>query len=100
MEQQLRTFHQQIGAIANRPQPVLSIYLNVNPAHPENRARAYCSVSKTLPKGLRISGVIAEHIRQFIESERIDYRTLAIFAAPDGLFETYRLQVDLPDAFR
>lgn len=100
MEQQIRTFRQQIRAIANRSQLVLSVYLNVNPAHPENQARAYLLRLKEALKDMGVPGEFAERIRQFVESERIDYRTLAIFAAPDGLFETYRLQVDLPDGFR
>jgi peptide subunit release factor 1 (eRF1) len=100
MEQQLRIFRRQIRDIANRPQMVLSVYLNVNPAHPENQARAYLLRLKEALKDLGVPGDLAEHIRQFVESERIDYRTLAIFAAPDGLLETYRLQVDVPDAFR
>src|SRR5215216_3825056 len=100
MEQQLGIFRQQIGAIANRPQLVLSVYLNVNPAHPENQARAYLLRLKDALKELGVPGDLAERTRQFVESERIDYRTLAVFAAPDGLFDTYRLQVDLPDAFR
>lgn len=100
MEQQLHTFRRQIRDIANRQQPVLSVYLNVNPAHPDNQARAYLLRLKEALKELGVSGELAGRIRQFVESERIDYRTLVIFAAPDGLFETYRLQVDLPDAFR
>jgi hypothetical protein len=100
MEQQLRIFRQQITAVANRRQLVLSVYLNVNPAHPENQARAYLLRLKAALKDLGVPEDLAELIRQFVESERINYRTLAIFAAPDGLFETCRLQVDLPDAFR
>jgi hypothetical protein len=100
MDQQLRTFRQQIRAIANRPQLVLSVYLNVNPAHPENQLRAYLLRLKDALKELGVPRDLAERIRRFTESEHRDYRTLVIFAAPDGLFGTYRLQVDLPDAFR
>jgi hypothetical protein len=100
MEQQLRNLRQQIGALAKRPQLVLSVYLNVNPANPENQVRAYLFRLKEALKELGVPGNFAERILQFVELERIDYRTLIIFAAPDGFFETYRLQVDLPDAFR
>jgi hypothetical protein len=31
-----RTFRQHIDVIAQHPEPVLSIYLNVNPVYPEN----------------------------------------------------------------
>lgn len=99
MEQQ-RAFRRRVGALANRPRPVLSVYLSVNPAHPENRARAYLLRLKGAFKELGAPRDLVERIRQFVESERVDCRTLAIFAAPDGFFETYRLQVDLPDAFR
>lgn len=79
---------------------VFSVYLEVNPAHPENQVRAYLL---RLEETLKESGVrrdLAWRIRRFAESEHIDYRTLTIFAAPGGFFETYQLQVDMPDAFR
>jgi Bacterial archaeo-eukaryotic release factor family 10 len=43
---------------------------------------------------------LAERIQQLVELERVEYRTLVVFAALDGLLDAYRLQVDLPDAFR
>ena len=94
------TFRQQIDGIARHPEPVLSVYLNVNPVHPENQGQAYLFRLKDALKQLRASMALAERIRQLTELERVEYRTLVVFAAPDGLFEAYRLQVDLPDAFR
>jgi hypothetical protein len=79
---------------------VFSVYLDVKPAHPENQVRAY---PLRLEEALEEAGVrrdLAWRIRRFAASEHIDYRTLTFFAAPDGFFEAYRLQVDMPDAFR
>ncbi len=86
--------------IASHPEPVLSVYLNVNPARPENRKKA-CLVR--LKDALKEEGVprgMATRLLEYVEGERFQARTLVLFAAPDGLFEAYRLQVDLPDAFR
>jgi hypothetical protein len=45
---------------------------------------------------------LQEEVRGHLEEEThpAGARTLAIFAAEDGLFEVYRLQVDLPESFR
>jgi peptide subunit release factor 1 (eRF1) len=99
MDQQ-RAFRRRVGAIADRPRPVLSVYLNVNPAHPENQARAYLLRLKGALEELGAPRDLVDRIRQVVELGRMGCRTLAIFATPDGLFETYRLGVDLPDAFR
>lgn len=98
--ERVRTFRQQIDVIAGHPEPVLSVYLNVNPVHPENQGQAYLLRLKDALKQLQAPMALAERIRELVELERVEYRMLVIFAAPDGLFETYRLQVDLPDAFR
>ena len=95
-----RTFRQQIDGIAHHPEPVLSVYLNVNPVHPDNQGQAYLFRFKDALKQLGAPMALAERIRQLAELERVEYRTLVVFAAPDGLFEAYRLQVDVPDAFR
>lgn len=95
-----RTFQQHIDVIADHPEPVLSVYLNVNPVHPENQGQAYLLRLKEALKQLGVPTALAEHIRELVELEREEYRTLVIFAAPAGLLEAHRLQVDLPDAFR
>jgi hypothetical protein len=86
--------------IASNPEPVLSVYLNVNPARRENRKKA-CLVR--LKDALKEEGVprgMATRLLEYVEGEQFQARTLVLFAAPDGLFEAYRLQVDLPDTFR
>ena len=95
-----RTFQQHIDVIADHPEPVLSVYLNVNPVHPENQGQAYLLRLKEALKQLGVPTALAERIRELVELEREEYRTLVIFAAPAGLLEAHRLQVDLPDAFR
>lgn len=98
--ERVRTFRRQIDGIADHPEPVLSVYLNVNPVHPENQGQAYLIRLKVALKQLGAPRTLAERVWQLVELERVEYRTLVVLAAPDGLFEAYRLQVDLPNAFR
>ena len=39
---------------------------------------------------------MATRLLEYVEGEQFKARTLALFAAPDGLFETYWLQAKLP----
>jgi peptide subunit release factor 1 (eRF1) len=38
-----------------------------------------------------------EHVLDHVNQERLQTRTLVLFAAPDGLFEDYKLHVELPE---
>ncbi|MDQ4105721.1 MAG: hypothetical protein M3157_00900, partial [Actinomycetota bacterium] len=91
---------QAINSISERSGPVLSAYLSVNAAIPENQERAYLV---RLREAMNEQGVPEEvqlRIREYVEEETHPRaRTLAIFADEDDLFEVYRLQVDLPDVF-
>ena len=98
--ERVHTFRQHIDVIADHPEPVLSVYLNVNPVHPENQGQTYLLRLKEALKQLGAPMALAERIRQLVELERVECRTLVVFAALNGFFEAYRLQVDLPDAFR
>ncbi len=69
--------------IASHPKPVLSVYLNVNPARPENRKKA-CLVR--LKDALKEEGVprgMATRLLEYVEGEQFQARTLVLFAAPD-----------------
>jgi hypothetical protein len=98
MAQDLR---QAIASVSNHPGPVFSAYMSVNAAIPENQERAYLVRLREAMNDEGVPEGLQEQVRQHIEAEtHPGARTLAIFAAEDGLFEVYRLQVDLPESFR
>ncbi len=91
----------ELGArVATHPPPVLSLYLDVNPARPENARKAYALRARVemerlgLPK--RASRRLTERLRQ--AQGMPDARTLVVFADADAgtLFESYALRPDLP----
>ncbi len=80
--------------------PMVSAYVNANPANPENQGQAYLV---RLREALDQAGVptkIAGRIREVLENEQPQARTLIVFADEDGLLEHYGLQADLPEAVR
>jgi peptide subunit release factor 1 (eRF1) len=76
------------------------VYLNVNPARPENRKKAYLIRLKDALKEEGVPREMATRLVEYAEGEQFRARTLVLFAAPDELFETYRLQVELPEGVR
>ncbi|MGB3635316.1 MAG: VLRF1 family aeRF1-type release factor [Rubrobacteraceae bacterium] len=86
--------------ISEHPGPVLSAYVNVNPAHPENQGKAYVNRLKTALKECGAPEDLSKHALEFFRDEPPHARTIAYFAAPDGLFETSRLNLDLPEEIR
>jgi Bacterial archaeo-eukaryotic release factor family 10 len=98
MAQDLR---QAIASVSNHPGPLFSAYVSVNAAIPENQERAYLVRLRDAMNDEGVPEGLQEQVRQYIEAEtHPGARTLAILAAEDGLFEVYRLQVDLPESFR
>lgn len=90
-----------IGTMTSRSGPVLSAYLSVNANIPENQGRAYLVRQRDAMDDLDVPEDLQEKVRGYLEDEtHPGARTLAIFAAEDGLFDVYRLQVDLPESFR
>jgi Bacterial archaeo-eukaryotic release factor family 10 len=82
-------------------EPILSVYLSVNARIPENQGQAY---KVRLKDALREMGDVpddlAGRVRKSVEGEVHPHaRTLIFFAAEDGLFERYDLQVDLREAY-
>lgn len=86
--------------ISGHPAPVLSAYVNVNPAHPENQGKAYLTRLKTALKQCGAPQELAGRVLGFFRDEPPHARTIALFTAPDGLFEARRLNLDLPEEVR
>jgi hypothetical protein len=98
MAQDLR---EAIASVADHPGPLFSAYVSVNAAIPENQERAYLVRVRDAMNDLGVPEELQKQVREYIEAETHPRaRTLAIFAAEDGLFEVYRLHVDLPESFR
>lgn len=86
--------------ISEYPGPVLSAYVNANPAHPENQGKAYVTRLKTALKECGAPEDLAGRALELFREEPPHARTIVLFAAPDGLFEAYRLNLDLPEDVR
>ncbi|HWS80374.1 MAG TPA: hypothetical protein VN178_05065 [Rubrobacter sp.] len=98
MAQDLR---QTITSVSGRPGPILSAYLSVNADIPENQRRAYLVRLRDAMNDEGVPEALQQRVREYVEEEtHPGARTLAIFAGEDGLFEIYRLQVDVPESFR
>jgi hypothetical protein len=86
--------------LEGHPGPVLSVYLSVNARYPENQRQAYKVRLKDALGELEVPQEIGGRVQDEVEEiYRPGARTLVFFAAEDGLFERYALQVDLPEAF-
>ena len=90
-----------ITSVADRSGPVFSAYVSVNAAIPENQERAYLVRMRDAMNNLGVPEGLQRRVREYVEAETHPRaRTLALFAAEDGLFEVYRLHVDVPESFR
>ncbi len=85
--------------IAPYTQPVLSLYLDVNPANPDNVRKAHVRRAKDALRRLDLPKNYVEDIVQKINLEHVipQGRTLVVFAGedPSELFETFYLQTEL-----
>ena len=80
---------------------MLSAYLNVNAAVPENQERAYLVRLREGMDHQEVPEDLQLKVREYVESETHPRaRTLAIFANEKGFFEVYRVQADLPESVR
>src|SRR5918998_6280458 len=87
--------------LAGHQRPMLSVYLSVNARYPENQGEAYKVRLKDALREVEAPEELAAQIRDSVDEQtRPRARTLVFFAAEDGLFERYALQVDVPEAFR
>ena len=85
--------------VATHPAPVLSLYLNVNPARPENARKAYALRARAAMERL---GVDKHTARQIVTRLRQDHgmpdaRTLVVFAGdePRAFFESYAIRPEI-----
>jgi hypothetical protein len=87
--------------LEDHPGPVLSVYLSVNARIPENQGQAYkVRLKDALREMEEVPEDLAGRVRESIESEVHPHaRSVIFFAAEDGLFERYDLQIDLPEAY-
>jgi peptide subunit release factor 1 (eRF1) len=98
---QAQDLRQTITSVAGRPGPVLSAYLSVNADIPENQRRAYLVRLRDAMNDEGVPEALKQRVREYTENQtHPEARALALFADEDGLFEIYRLQVDVPESFR
>ncbi len=98
---QTRDLRQAADSIAGRQGSLLSAYLSVNAAIPENQERAYLVRLRDAMDKQGVPEEVQRKVRDSLEGEtHPGARTLAIFASEDGFFETYRIQLDLPESVR
>jgi len=75
--------------------PALSLYLDINPAKPDNAGRAYALRAKDAMKALAVPEALAKKVLELLQHEVIQAKTLALFADQERL-ELFPLQVELP----
>jgi peptide subunit release factor 1 (eRF1) len=75
--------------------PALSLYLDINPAKPDNAGRAYALRAKDAMKALAVPEALAEKVLELLKHEVIQAKTLALFA-DEARLELFPLQVELP----
>jgi hypothetical protein len=80
--------------------PLLSLYLDVNPANPANTPKAFVLRAREALRELDLDRDYIEMITRKLSQDFVipEGRTLAIFAGedPDELFSSYYLQTELP----
>lgn len=86
--------------IDTKADPVLSLYLNVNPSHPDNTQGAFVLRAAEAMRGAGVAKDYIDRITDRLSKEfsRPEGRTLVIFAGQDPAkqFDAYYLQTDLP----
>lgn len=94
-------FRRTMNSVSEHHGPLFSTYLSVNAATPENQGRAYLVRLKDALGDLGVPEEVASRVRDSVDEQvHPRARTVVIFAAEDGLFERYDLQMDLPESFR
>lgn len=75
--------------------PILSLYLDINPAKLENANRAYALRAKDAMKALGVPQDLEDRVLEVLKNQVLEAKTAVLFAKA-GLFETLLLQVELP----
>ncbi len=83
------------ATIAPHPAPLLSLYLGVNPANPDNSGKAYVLRAREALERLEVPPALSKKVLERLQHYIPQGRTRALFVAED-LFEDYHLQVELP----
>ena len=91
-KEEIRRIRESIGA---KEGPILSLYVDVNPAKPENAGRAYALRAKDAMKALNVPEGLSERVLEVLKNQVLEART-AVFFAGEDLFEVLLLQVELP----
>ena len=98
---QAQDLREAIASVSGHPGPLFSAYVSVNASIPENQGRAYLVRLRDAMNDEGVPEELQTRIREYLEAETHPRaRSLARFAAEEGLFEVYRLQVDVPESFR
>jgi len=98
---QAQDLREAIASVSAHQGPMFSAYVSVNAAIPENQERAYLVRVRDAMNDEGVPERLQRQVREYLEAEtHPGARTLAIFAAESGLFEVYRLQVDVPESYR
>src|SRR5690625_4507516 len=96
-KQTIRAIREQLAPEAA---PVLSLYLNVNPAEPGNRQKASVLRARTALEGLDIPDGLRREILRRLDQEHVipEGRTLVLFSGedPKKLFRLEYLHEELP----
>lgn len=91
-KEEIRRIRESIGA---KEGPILSLYVDVNPAKPENAGKAYALRAKDAMKALNVPEGLSERVLVVLKNQVLEART-AVFFAGEDLFEVLLLQVELP----
>ena len=91
-KEEIRRIRESIGA---KEGPILSLYVDVNPAKPENAGKAYALRAKDAMKALNVPEGLSERVLEVLKNQVLEART-AVFFAGEDLFEVLLLQVELP----
>ena len=91
-KEEIRRIRELIGA---KEGPILSLYVDVNPAKPENAGKAYALRAKDAMKALNVPEGLSERVLEVLKNQVLEART-AVFFAGEDLFEVLLLQVELP----
>lgn len=81
--------------LARLEPPVLSLYVSVNPAQPENARKGYAIRAKNVLSRLELPEPLLQRVLANLEQDAPQARTRVIYASA-GFMQTYDLQVDLP----
>ncbi|QYJ14570.1 hypothetical protein Rxycam_00372 [Rubrobacter xylanophilus DSM 9941] len=92
--EELRRIKDRVGGFT---EPVLSVYLNTNPAAPENRNKAYVLRLKDALKELGVSRELSDTVLRQVEERQRLGRTLVLFASREGKTEAFSLQTEMSE---